>query len=324
MKEIPNFGMIDVGEKAVTFRRAIAHGKIVLAPDAFQTLRDKKNPKGDVLALAEIAGIMAAKKTSDLIPLCHPLPLEKVALRFELDPVSFSITAYCEASAHAKTGVEMEALCGVNGALLTIYDLSKAVNPLITISEIQLDFKEGGKSSNLNKNHAPTIDPPKLGFRAAVITVSDRTYAGKTEDTSGPAIASLLREWGAEVSFTAVVPDEREAIISALNEASRERDCRLVISTGGTGLSPRDVTPEALEIVCDRMIPGFGELLRNSGSKKTEMAWLSRQVAGILGNSLVVALPGSKKAVCEGMQSLKALLPHALQTIQGGDHDRVS
>ena len=328
-----NFKMIDVGEKPVTFRRAIAHGKIILAPDAFEALREKKNPKGDVLALAEIAGIMAAKKTSDLIPLCHPLPLEKVSIRFELDSAAFSIIVYCEASAHAKTGVEMEALCGVNGALLTIYDLSKAVNPVITISEIQLDFKEGGKTGAAfsartlageksdNNHHSGNFNLAAL--RAAVITISDRTHAGKSEDTSGPLIASMLREWGAEVTFTTVVPDEKEAIISALNEAAREKDCRLVITTGGTGLSPRDVTPEALELACDRMISGFGELLRNAGSKKTDMAWLSRQSAGLMGNSLIIALPGSQKAVREGMESLKAILPHALHTIQGGDHDRV-
>ena len=141
-----SFKMIDVGPKTATHRKAVAQGSIKLSQEAFAAIVNRANPKGDVLSLAEIAGIMAAKKTSDLIPLCHPLPLEKVQLRFESNQDSASITVFCEVSTTSKTGVEMEALSGVNGALLTIYDLSKAVNPVLIISEIRLNTKEGGKS----------------------------------------------------------------------------------------------------------------------------------------------------------------------------------
>lgn len=141
-----SFRMIDVGEKPATRRRAIAQGSILLSREAFTALRDQKNPKGNVLALAEVAGIQAAKKTADLIPLCHPLPLSSVRFEFKLDEERSTVTTFCEARATASTGVEMEALAGVNGALLTIYDLSKAVNPELTISEIRLNLKEGGKS----------------------------------------------------------------------------------------------------------------------------------------------------------------------------------
>jgi molybdenum cofactor biosynthesis protein MoaC len=307
-----NFRMIDVGAKPTTRRRAIAAGTIELAPAAFEAIRAKTNPKGDVLALAEIAGIMAAKKTSDLIPLCHPLPLEKIRLHCELDSSRHAVTVSCEVSTSAKTGVEMEALCGVNGALLTIYDLSKAVDPAITISSIRLVLKEGGKSS-----HAPGL----TGVRAAVITVSDRASRGETEDTSGAAIAERLAAEGTD-AVRACVADERPQIVRAI-QGARESGARLIVLTGGTGLSPRDVTPEALEEACDRLIPGFGELLRSDGSRATPMAWLSRSNAGTLGGALVVALPGGTQAVREGLDALVGILPHALHVAQGGDHDRV-
>ncbi len=146
MAEQARFHMIDVGEKPATKRRALARGRIEMSRAALEALRDGKNPKGDVLAQAEVAGMMAAKRTAELIPLCHPLALDQVRVRFELSDATFAVTAWCEASATARTGVEMEALQGVSGALLAVYDLSKAVDPVLTISGIRLVVKEGGKS----------------------------------------------------------------------------------------------------------------------------------------------------------------------------------
>lgn len=140
------FHMIDVGEKAATKRRALARGRIQMSAAAFDALRTGTNPKGDVLAQAEVAGMLAAKRTADLIPLCHPLPLDQVRVRFELVAATCSVVASCEAAATARTGVEMEALQGVTGALLAIYDLSKAVDPVLTISDVHLSAKDGGKS----------------------------------------------------------------------------------------------------------------------------------------------------------------------------------
>ena len=140
------FRMIDVGEKAATKRRAVARGRIQMSREAFEAIRRGTNPKGDVLAQAEVAGMLAAKRTADLIPLCHPLPLDQVTVRFEADEATTSIIATCEASATAKTGVEMEALLGVSGALLAVYDLTKILDPALTISDIHLRIKEGGKS----------------------------------------------------------------------------------------------------------------------------------------------------------------------------------
>jgi cyclic pyranopterin monophosphate synthase len=152
------FRMIDVGEKAPTKRRALARGRIQMSREAFDAIKNRTNPKGDVLAQAEVAGIFAAKRTSDLLPLCHPLPLDQVLVRFELVDEWCSVIASCEAAATAKTGVEMEALCGVSGALLAIHDLAKAVDPAITISDIHLSIKEGGKSGRWIHPRPPGSD----------------------------------------------------------------------------------------------------------------------------------------------------------------------
>jgi len=148
MDENPSqrFLMIDVGDKPPTRRRALASGRIRMSSSAFQALRSGTNPKGDVLAQAEVAGIFAAKRTAELLPLCHPLPLDQVVVRFELEPAACAVVARCEASATARTGVEMEVLSGVCGALLAVYDLCKAVDPALTISDVHLEVKEGGKS----------------------------------------------------------------------------------------------------------------------------------------------------------------------------------
>lgn len=326
-----SFRMIDVGAKATTQRRAIAQGSIELAADAFTALRDRKNPKGDVLALAEVAGIMAAKRTADTIPLCHPLPLESVRLHFELNEITRSVTVHCEARTTAKTGVEMEALAGVNGALLTIYDLSKAVNPELTISNIRLNLKEGGKSglwrhpadvgaSAAAESVRPSTPRDLDQVTAAVLTISDRVSSGVAEDRSGPILTEILTSRGVRLVGHLCVSDNVEKIQSAVMKLIREDRAELVVTTGGTGLSPRDVTPEALEKIWNRKIDGFGELLRSSGSRHISTAWLSRSLGCVIDRTLVIALPGSHKAVSEGLEALLPLIPHALHTLRGGGH----
>jgi cyclic pyranopterin phosphate synthase len=138
--------MVDVGDKAVTSRHAVATGRIAVAPDALAAIRDGAAKKGDVLAVARVAGIMAAKKTAELIPLCHPLPLTRVTVDLELDDTGITATAL--AATDGKTGVEMEALTAVSVALLTIYDMAKAMDRGMTISGIRLLEKAGGKSGD--------------------------------------------------------------------------------------------------------------------------------------------------------------------------------
>jgi len=141
-----SFNMIDVSSKKETFRRALASGKIYVGKEVFEFIKNKQMPKGDPVTLAEVAAVLGVKKTSELIPLCHPLPIDHTATKIILIDEDYSLEVYCVVSAVAKTGVEMEAIMGVNAALITIYDLSKIVNPHLKIDNVKLLIKEGGKS----------------------------------------------------------------------------------------------------------------------------------------------------------------------------------
>jgi molybdenum cofactor biosynthesis protein MoaC len=317
--------MVDVGEKAVTFRRAVARGRITMGKDAFTCIVERRVPKGDVLALAEVSGIQAAKRTSEILPLCHPLLIEKVRVRAMPEPETSSICVESEVQGNGKTGFEMEALTAVSAALLCVYDLVKALDPAMTISGIALAEKEGGKSGHWHAT-APAAakrsedgKPVSLsGVKAARITVSDRVSRREAVDKSGPAIDAFLTECGAELKRQDTVSDDKNEIAQRIRDAAAHAD--LVVLTGGTGLSPRDVTPDAIASVCDRLIPGFGEKLRAAGAVHTPFSYLSRSCAGLLGRALVIALPGSEKAVREGLEALAILIPHALHTARGGDH----
>ena len=141
-----SFNMVDVSSKKETFRRALASGKIYVGKKVFELIQKKEMPKGDPIALAEVSAILGVKKTSELIPLCHPLPIDHTAAKIILHKEDNSLEVFCVVSAATKTGVEMEAIMGVNAALITIYDLSKIVNPHLVIDNIRLLIKEGGKS----------------------------------------------------------------------------------------------------------------------------------------------------------------------------------
>ena len=138
--------MVDVSQKDITMRIAIAEGSIKVNQEVFRSIKEQTNKKGDVLAVARIAGIMATKKTSDMIPLCHPLFITKITIDFELDEDNYMIKAIATTKVNGKTGVEMEALHAVSVTLLTIYDMCKAIDKSMEISDIRLLHKEGGKS----------------------------------------------------------------------------------------------------------------------------------------------------------------------------------
>ena len=140
-----NYKMVDVSSKEITHRKALATGEIILGQQVIEMIKTKKMPKGDPLSIAEVSGINGVKKTSELIPLCHPLPLDHISLHTEINEKKYSIVVYCLVSANSKTGVEMEALSGVSSALLAIYDLSKIVEPNLKITNTKLLVKSGGK-----------------------------------------------------------------------------------------------------------------------------------------------------------------------------------
>lgn len=324
-----NYSMIDVGAKADTARLARASGIFRAKRETIQAIREGRIPKGNALALAEVAGIQAAKATASFLPLCHPLPLHAVRLWSETG--EDSIRFWCEASTNGKTGVEMEALTGVSMALLCLYDLAKVIDPVLSFGDVHLERKEGGKSGIwVNPQYATAEPAPKAratdlkGARACVLTISDRCSRGEAKDESGAVLSDALRGLGASVVAEELVPDETSRIRRTFeNWLERDRPA-VVISTGGTGLSPRDVTFEAFEEFRTahrgREIPGIGELLRSNGARHTPMAWLSRSRGIFVNDTLFVALPGSPKAVREGMDALSGLLPHLLHVHGGGQH----
>lgn len=312
--------MADVSAKKTTERRAAAVGTILMGRRAFALLKSGRLPKGDAISLAQTAGVMAAKRTPSILPLCHPLSLDSVDVEIALDASLPGARVRCTAAVAAKTGVEMEALTGAAAALLCLYDVLKPVDPVLEIVEIRLDYKSGGKKgfwTHPKYVEAPTktARPARLGT-AAVITVSDRAFKKIYRDESGPALASGLERIGFSVKKRMISPDDQRTIETHIRRAARGVDA--VILTGGTGLSSRDVTPEAVMAASDRLIPGIGEALRASGGPKT--AALSRSVAGQLGRCVIVALPGSTGGVRDGLCVLGDLLPHAIHIAKDGKH----
>lgn len=323
------FHMADVRRKRPTPRRAVAVGELHAGPIGFAALRDRSLPKGDALLMAQVAGIQGAKLAALLMPLCHPLNLEYVDLRCVLVPERDVVRVYCEVGVEARTGVEMEALAGLNAALLTLYDLTKPIEPVLSLQAIRLLFKEGGKKGlwihpdgvdAAERAHYRPRGPARLdGVHTLVVTLSDRASAGVYEDMSGPEAARALEALGAEVRRE-LLADGIEPLAEAL-VAAAAAGTRLVLCTGGTGLGPRDLAPEALVRVASRRVPGLGELFRSASSAHTPLAWLSRADAALVGErTLVVLLPGSPKAVVEGMAILAPLLAHALAMVAGEAH----
>ncbi|MBR2716517.1 MAG: MogA/MoaB family molybdenum cofactor biosynthesis protein [Oscillospiraceae bacterium] len=160
-----------------------------------------------------------------------------------------------------------------------------------------------------------------MDYTAAVITVSDKGSRGEREDTSGPALVRMLEENGYTAVYTAMVPDEAGEIQRELRLCADEKDIWLVLTTGGTGFSPRDVTPEATEAVIERRVPGIPEAMRAASMAITPMGCLSREIAGIRGGTLIINLPGSRKASTENLQAVLKPVRHGLEILRGVSHD---
>jgi molybdopterin adenylyltransferase len=158
-------------------------------------------------------------------------------------------------------------------------------------------------------------------MRVSVITISDSVSTGKSEDRSGPAVITRCKELGWEVVSSMVLPDDPSAIRTLLEDVADATDADVILTTGGTGVGPRDVTPEATIAVCERLIPGFGEHMRTEGAKKTPRAILSRGVAGIRGTTIIINLPGSPRGAIESLDAIAEFLPHSISILRGARHD---
>lgn len=309
--------MVDVGDKALTSRRAVASAVVRMRPDVLASLLDAGGPKGDAFVTARLAGIGAAKRTAELIPLCHPLPLDRVDVELDADRESGTVSIRAEARVTARTGVEMEALTAASVAALTLYDMTKALQRDIVIERIQLVEKSGGRSGDYRRDAS---DAPPATHEAVVVTCSNRSAAGERDDTSGPALVAALATAGFDAAPEAIVVRDDEAEIAALLARLADAGHRLVLTTGGTGLTPTDVTPAATRRVIDREVPGLGELMRSAGMASTPMAALSRGVVGARGATLIANLPGSPRGAIESLEALLPVLRHSLEQLAGGDH----
>jgi len=300
----------DVSNKANTLRTATARAVVRVRPETIALINGGAVPKGDPIPVARVAGIQAAKSTGQLIPYCHPVPLDFVGVEFDLQSDRITVTSTVKAI--YKTGVEMEALAAASVAALTLYDMLKMVDESMEIVSVSLLSKTGGKSDFAQRFEAPP--------RAAVLVMSDSVAAGRKKDAAGRLIAERLQEHGVEVAEYCVIPDERSAIEGTVRSYCDDLMLDLVVTTGGTGLGPRDTTPEAMTNIFERDAPGIVEAARTHGQGRTPYAMLSRGRAGIRGKTLIINLPGSTRGAAESLDALFPAVLHALHMIQGEGH----
>lgn len=299
--------MKSITDKIETRRTATAQSQICVSALAIEKLKANDLPKKDVLAVARIAAVMAAKNVSQLIPYCHPIEIDFVQVEFQVEEKE--ITAVVSVETISKTGVEMEALTAASVASLTIYDMLKCVDQKMKITETVLLSKKGGKTSF--QEQIPE------GFKAYVIVTSDGTFQGKRKDKSGQMIKSVLEEYGIKPDYE-ILPDDLNLIEKKLHELCAKTN--LIITTGGTGLGPRDVTVEATGKLGGREIPGIMEATRSFGQNRTPYAMLSRGLAVQVGKTIIINLPGSSNGVRESLNAIFPAILHSYPMMQGGGH----
>ncbi len=299
--------MVDVTDKVSTTRVAKAKGQIAMLNKTISAIQDDTLPKGNVLTTAKISGVQAAKKTAALIPMCHQLNLTFVDIEFDIQTENIVIKSTVKTK--EATGVEMEALTAVSVAALTIYDMCKAVDKTMTIGEITLVDKKGGASG-----HAVAYRPA-----VGIITMSDGVAAGKREDKSGKILSDGFAQAGCAIEKQLVLPDGSEELRKTI-KSWIDSGVELIITTGGTGLGPRDLTIPVLETMFDSRLPGIEQALHAYGRGKLATASLSRLAAGVVGSAIIICLPGSPGAVRDGLKVLIPTIFHAFHMMKGEGH----
>ncbi len=303
--------MVDITNKTNTLRTAVAQAIVkVSKQETITAIQNDAVPKGNVFAMSKAAGFLGVKRTPDILPDCHPLPIEFTSVDYEIN--GLEIRVLFTVKTIYKTGVEVEAMHGASVVALNMYDMLKPIDKGIEIHHIKLIHKKGGKSD--------FRDRFRKDLNAVVIVCSDSISAGEKQDSAGKAIIAKLEECQVKISDYLIIPDEKD-IIQEKARAYQEQGIDLIIYTGGTGLSNRDVTPEALTPILDRRIPGIEEAIRNYGQDRTPFSMLSRSIAGTMKNSLVLALPGSTNGAKESMEAIFPSVLHIFRILKGARHD---
>lgn len=301
--------MLDISDKIRSRRTSRARATVEMSEESAGMILNDEVPKGNVIEMARAAAIIAAKKTPELMIFCHDIPIEWVDVDIQIEGGRVVIEVLVKTT--AKTGCEMEALCAASNAALTVYDMLKPIDKNIEVVSITLVGKSGGKSD--------FVETIPEGLKAGVLVISDSVSAGEREDTSGQSILRKLREIGIDGADYKIVPDEI-VDIRACVDGWCGQGYALVLTTGGTGLSPRDVTREAVGSLIEREIPGIMEAARSFGQERTPYSMLSRGIAGLRGDTLIVTLPGSSRGAEETMNALFPYLIHIYETMQGKRH----
>lgn len=304
-------GMVNVSNKVDTLRSATATSSIKVTPSSIELIKKERISKGNVLESAKISAILGVKKTWELIPYCHHIPIDHVDVNLSLHESMIEITVRVESV--WKTGVEMEALTGCTMAILTVYDMLKPIDDHLSIESIKLLEKTGGKNDyieNLEKK-----------VNIAIFVVSDSTFNGKRIDKSGKMIVNRLKtQNNTDVIGYEIMPDDISTIKTKLIKYSDDKLADLIITVGGTGFSKRDVTPEATKLVIERETNGISETVRSFGQRRTPLSMLSRGISGIRGKTLIINLPGSTKGVSQSLDLLLPSIFHAFKMIEGKGH----
>jgi len=299
--------MVDVTDKFKTVRMAKSEGIIYMSPETISAIKGDTIPKGNVLTTAKISGIQSAKRTADLIPMCHQLNLTFVDIQFKVETNYILIKSTIKTM--EATGVEMEALTAVSVAALTIFDMCKAIDKTMSIGEINLVEKVGGKSSHVAEYR------PQVG----IITISDSVSMKKSKDRSGPILINGFTNSGCPVRFKKVLPDGSDKLTSTILNWIK-KGAELIITTGGTGIGPRDLTVHTIEELLDSKLPGIEQALHDYGYKKEQTSILSRLTAGVIKNTIVISLPGSTYAVKDAINVLIPTIFHSFHIIKGEKH----
>ena len=303
--------MIDITHKASTLRIATAQAVVVVSKqETIDAISAGTVPKGDVFAMSRAVGLLGVKQTANILADCHPMPIEYTGIDYEISGLEIKVTMTVKTI--YKTGVEVEAMHGASVVALNMYDMLKPIDKGVEIHHIKLLSKKGGKSD--------FKDRFRKDLKAVVVVCSDTISAGQKEDRAGKAIIKKLEECDVEIMDYIIVPDEVEEIQAKVNE-SYEKDANMILFTGGTGLSSRDVTPEALKPLFDREIPGMEEAIRSYGQDRTPYSMLSRSVVGVKGEMLIIGLPGSTNGAKESMDAIFPAALHVFRILKGARHD---